>query len=132
MFVYLPIILPVMYIKNVQNLHWKIWVSLMEIYIPYSCKQKHVLLFRNSEILLKSQLLTCCIFFLRSKTFLFLNFQHLIDFWFHESSQNFNSFGQLLFFGAHVTNWIWIQLVTRGVTNRDVLLLATIRNQICI
>ena len=28
-----------------------------------------------------------------------------------------SAFGQLLFFIAHVANWIWIQLVTWGVTN---------------
>ena len=64
-------------------------------------------------------------------SFLFLkieswNFQHLIHLEFCESSQNFRSFGQLLFFRAHVINWIQIQLVTWGVTNRDVLLLTAI------
>ena len=44
---------------------------------------------------LKSRLLTCPKFFLGTKLFCFLRFC--------ESSQNFSSFGQLLFFGAHVT-----------------------------
>ena len=67
-------------------------------------------------------------------SFLFLkieswNFQHLIDLGSYEFSfsQNFSSFGQLLFFWAHVTIWVQIQLLTRDVTNQDVLLLATIR-----
>ena len=51
----------------------------------------------------KSQILTCRIFFFRNKTFLFVvqmswNFQHLIILGFRGSSQNFSSFGQLLFF----------------------------------
>ena len=74
---------------------------------------------------LKSWLLTCPNTFFRDKTFLFLkieswNFQHLIDLGFCESSQNFSSFG------AHVTIWVQIQLLTWGVTNWDVLLLATV------
>ena len=70
-------------------------------------------------------------YFLGIKLFCFLryiyssNFQHLFNFWFGENSQNFSSFRQLLFFVAHVTNGIEIQLLTWGVTNRDVLLLAT-------
>ena len=44
-----------------------------------------------------------------------------------EFSPNFSAFWQLLFFGAHATNWIQIQLVTWGVTNGDMLLFATIR-----
>ena len=80
---------------------------------------------------LESRLVTCCIFFFRNKTFLFVkieswNFQHLIDLGFRETSQNFSSFGQLLFFGAHVIIWVQTQLVTWGVTNQDVFLLATI------
>ena len=73
-----------------------------------------MLRFRKSEI----RLFKVAYFFLRTKLFCFSryleswNFQHLIDLGFHESSQNFNSFGPFLFF---------------SVTNRDVLLLATIQ-----
>ena len=109
------------------------WASAIDWKIQYNREQKHMLLFRKSETLfLKSRLLACRIFFFRNKTFLFLkieiwNIQHFIDLGFRQSSQNFSSIGQLLFFGAHVTNWIQIQLVTWGVTNQDVLLLVTIR-----
>ena len=42
---------------------------LLYIYVPYSREQKHVLLFRKSEIL--SRILTCRIFFLGTKRFCF-------------------------------------------------------------
>ena len=83
---------------------------------------------------LKSRLLTCPHIFFRNKSFLLKieswNIQHFIDLQFREFSQNFSSFEQLLFFGAHVTNWIQIQLVRWGVTNQYVLLLMTIQNLI--
>ena len=89
-----------------------------------------MLLFRKSDFL-QSRIVTRRFFF-RNKTFLFVvrmswNFVGIHEIPNHESSQNFSSFGQLYFFEAPCnTNWI-IQLVTWGVTNRDVLLLATIR-----
>ena len=90
---------------------------------------------RNQKFcFLKSRLQTCPNILFRNKTFFVLkieswNFQHLIDLGSYEFSfsQNFCSFGQLLFFWAHVTIWVQIQLLTRDVTNQDVLLLATIR-----
>ena len=66
---------------------------LLYIYVPYSREQKHVLLFRKSEIwFLKSWLLTCLNIFFRNNFVLFLkieswNFQNLIDLGFRESSQ---------------------------------------------
>ena len=81
-------------------------------HLPYSREKKHVLLFRKSEIcLFKVSITNTAAYFFRNKTFFFLkieswNFQHLIDLEFRESSQNFSSFGQLLFFIVHVTKWI--------------------------
>ena len=73
------------------------------VHLPYSREQKHVLLFRKSEILhFKVSITNMPHIFFRNKTFLFVkieswNFQHLYDLGFHETSQNFSSFGQLLF-----------------------------------
>ena len=111
---------------------WK--MANFTLLVPYSREQKHVLLFRKSEILLfKVSIPNMPHIFFMNKTFLFLkiqswNFQHLIDLRFRESSQKFSSFGQLLFFGAHVTNWIQIQLVTWGVTNCAILRHASARD----
>jgi hypothetical protein len=72
--------------------------------VPYSREQKHVLLFRKWEILFfKVSNSNMPHISFRNKTFLFVvqmswNFQHLIILGFRGSSQNFHSFGQLLFF----------------------------------
>ena len=75
-----------------------------------SFKATYVLLFRKSEILNFKVSIT-------KHAAYFFDFQHLFDEEFHETSQNFSSFGQLL---------LNLGQVATQVTNQEVLLLANI------
>ena len=90
------------------NLVTSVHTAIASFNLLYICEQKHMLLFRKSKsVLFKVSITIMPHIFFRNKTFLFFkiksrNFQHLIDFEFLDSSQNFSPFRQLLLFGAHV------------------------------
>ena len=60
------------FIRKIKNQAWEL-KSFWRLYLPYSCKKKHVLLFRKSDFLFfKVSNSNMSKFFFRKKTFLFL------------------------------------------------------------